>query len=417
MSRSVPIYVAIQLFMLVRAFAAYSNYNSILIGEQGAGLGGAYTAMYGDASAAPFYNPAGLAWMRGNSFSSSVSIYKKFDTVMGKEEDLIKAPLRVNQGFFQSIPSSAGSVVRWGDYNVGLSIVVPDYDTFKGDISTTATNTSMLNFIDESLWVGGTLAKRISKTETAGLTLYYTARNYNRTVQDRTVDEGAGTAVIFSEEKNVTGNSVVALLGYQIHWTDKFFMGISLRAPGLPVAGTGSYFKTEITAVGGATPYPSTISKPAISASTRIPGKFTLGFAYKESRWLVSADGTIYSAERYFDFSDTDIRSKIQHQVMFNGSLGAEYNFYPWLIFRTGWFTNLTSHKELDIADKYGDRVDQLGWAANVTLISKEKIRFTFGGYYTGGRGKTIQRINQNYDIIPKTQQVFTMLMATSYYF
>lgn len=397
-------------------WSAFSNYNSILIGDQSAGLGGAYTALYGDAAGAPYYNPAALAWMPGNSFSSSVSIYKKFDTVMGKDEDILKAPLRVNRGYFQSIPSSAGSVIRVQDYNLGLSIVVPDYETFKGDLSTTNANTSTLSYLDQSLWVGLTTAKQISKTETAGLTLYYTARNYNRTVQDRTIDDSNNTANIFNEEKSITGNSIVAILGYQIHWTDKFFMGISMRPPGMEVSGSGSYFRTQTTASGGNLTLDS-VSKPSVSARTRIPGKLTLGFAYKEPDWLITADGSVYSAERYYDFEDPAIRSKVQHQVMFNGALGVEYNYYPWLILRIGWFTNLTSHKELDVSDKYGDRVDELGWAANFTLISKERIRFTFGGYHNLGRGKSVQRINHNYEIIPKTQQVFTMLVATSYYF
>lgn len=398
-------------------WAAFSNYNSILIGEQSAGLGGAYTALYGDAAGAPYYNPAGLAWMSGNSFSSSVSIYKKFDTVMGKDEDLIKAPLRVNQGFFQSIPSSAGSVIRIHDVNVGLSIVVPDYDTFKGDISTTTTNTSTVSFLDESLWVGGTAAKQISANETVGLTLYYTARNYHQTVQDRTIHESTNDANLFSEEKIITGNAVVAILGYQKHWTDQFYMGIALRMPGYEVAGRGSYFRNQISATSGTLNPPQAISKPNISARTRIPGKLSLGFAYREDMWLISIDGSVYSPESYYDFSDTNIRSKVEHSMMFNGAIGVQYTYEPWLIFRSGWFTNLTSHKQLDIADKYGDRVDLLGWAANFTLISKEKIHFTFGGYYNIGRGKSIQRIDQKYELIPKTQQVFTMLVATSYYF
>lgn len=399
-----------------RVYAAFSNYNSILIGDQSAGLGGAYAALYGDAAGAPYYNPAGLAWMPGNSFSSSVSIYKKFDTVMGKDEDILKAPLRVNQGYFQSIPSSAGSIFKVGDYNVGLSIVVPDYDTFKGDLSTTGTNTSTLSYLDESLWVGATLAKQISNTETAGLTIYYTARNYNRTVQDRTIDVTDNTANIFTEEKSITGNSIVAILGYQIHWTNEFFMGISMRAPGWEIAGSGSYFRTQTEAANGNLTLDS-VNKPEVSSRTRIPGKLTLGFAYKDPSWLISADGSIYSSERYFDFDESTIHSKVQHQVMFNGALGVEYNYYSWLILRIGWFTNLSSQKQIDIVDKYGDRVDQLGWAANFTMISKERIRFTFGGYHNLGRGKSVQRINHNYEIIPKTQQVFTMLVATSYYF
>jgi long-chain fatty acid transport protein len=403
-------------------FTAFSNYNSILVGEQAAGLAGAYTALYGDAAAGPFYNPAGLAWMEGNSFSAAVSIYKKFDSVVGKEENFLSAPLRVNQGFFQSIPASTGSVFRWQDYIVGMSIVVPDYDTFKGDINTTKSNTSTLSFLDESLWVGGTISRQISKRQTLGLTIYYTARNYTRTVQDRTVDDVSNTADMFSEEKNILGNGVVAILGYQIHWNRYFFTGLSFRSPALEVSGSGSYFQSRVSAITTGTANQvdlriSSTAKPTMSSHTRIPGKVSLGFAYKDGPITLVLDGSIYSSEKYFDLDDREYRSKVQHQVMPNGAIGIEYQALPNLILRSGWFTNLTSQKELELEDKYGDRVDQLGWAANFTFISKEQVKFTFGGYYVGGRGKTIQRIDQQYQIVPKMSQVFTMLVGTSYAF
>jgi hypothetical protein len=154
-----------------------------------------------------------------------------------------------------------------------------------------------------------------------------------------------------------------------------------------------------------------------MSSHTRVPGKVSLGFAYKDGPLTFTIDGSIYSSEKYFDFDDRDYRSKVQHQVMPNGSIGIEYQPLPNLILRSGWFTNLTSHKELELEDKYGDRVDQLGWAANFTYITKEQVKFTFGGYYVGGRGKTIQRIDQQYQIVPKMSQVFTMLVGTSYAF
>ncbi|MBK7891161.1 MAG: hypothetical protein IPJ84_10045 [Bdellovibrionales bacterium] len=46
-----------------RASAAFGNYNSMLIGENAAGLGGAFTALYKDSSAVTFYNPAGLGFL------------------------------------------------------------------------------------------------------------------------------------------------------------------------------------------------------------------------------------------------------------------------------------------------------------------------------------------------------------------
>jgi len=125
--------------------AAFSNYNSILIGDQAAGMGGAYTAMTDDASALAYYNPAGLAYLQGHSFSAAVGIYKKFDTSFGTEEDFTKAPLRINQGFFRAIPSSTGSVLRRENYTFALSIVVPDFDNYKGDLGTMNEKTTTLS--------------------------------------------------------------------------------------------------------------------------------------------------------------------------------------------------------------------------------------------------------------------------------
>ncbi len=403
-------------------FAAFANYNSILIGDQAAGLGGAYTALYGDTAGGPYYNPAGLAWMEGNSFSASVSIYKKFDTVIGSEEDFIKAPLRVNQGFFQSIPSSTGSLFKYEDFTLGMSIVVPDYETFKGDISNAGNNTSTLSYLDQSLWVGGTAAKKIDKWNSLGLTVYYTARDYNRTVQDRTVDIPNNTVNLYSEEKSILGNSVVIILGHQHHFNQYFFSGLSVRLPSIEISGTGSYFSNEVKTQKSTTDNSyalsiTPVSQPSLASHTRIPGKISLGFAYQDFPIKISLDGSIYFAEKYFDIDLPTYRSKVQHQLMGNGAFGIEYQPLPNLILRTGWFTNLTSYKNLNIDDKYGDRVDQLGWAANFTFITKEQVHFTFGGYYVGGRGKSIQRINQEYTISSEMQQVFTMLLSTSYAF
>ncbi|MBN8538659.1 MAG: hypothetical protein J0M15_16540 [Deltaproteobacteria bacterium] len=87
-------------FLALQSEGAFSNYNSILLGDQSAGMGGAASAVVGDTSAAAFYNPATLARLNGASFSAAVGIYKKFDTVYGEEEDFTKAPLRLNQGFY-----------------------------------------------------------------------------------------------------------------------------------------------------------------------------------------------------------------------------------------------------------------------------------------------------------------------------
>ncbi|MBK9323216.1 MAG: hypothetical protein IPM97_09800 [Bdellovibrionaceae bacterium] len=398
------------------ARASFANYNSILIGDQASGMGGAYTALSSDSSAVAFYNPAGLAFLEGQSFSAAVGIYKKFDTTFGAEEDYTKAPLRINQGFFRAIPSSTGNVIRLGDYTVGLSIVVPDFDNFKGDLRSNTTSTTTLSYIDESLWVGGGIAKKISENQSLGLTMYYTARSYTRSLNDRSFPN-ATEAILYNSEKLITENAIVANLGYQARLSDQWSFGVSLRLPNLTVKGNGSYFESKVIT----NPYSSTSKNlPDQTTTVRIPGKLTLGLAYKNSdAYLLSFDATAYQALEYEDFEDPTIATRYRHSGIFNLAAGAEVKFYPWLKARVGGFTNFSSHPDPDLGAGRGqpDKVDQLGFSANLALISSEQLQYTFGGYYSGGRGRSLQRINQQNEIIIVTQHVFTMLVGTAFSF
>ncbi len=58
-----------------------------------------------------------------------------------------------------------------------------------------------------------------------------------------------------------------------------------------------------------------------------------------------------------------------------------------------------------------------LGFSANAVFISDNKIAYTFGGYYTGGIGQSLQRGFGIYQKVSKKQDIFTMLVGTSFYF
>jgi len=398
------------------AHAAFSNYNSILIGDQAAGMGGAYTAMTDDASAMAFYNPAGMAFLEGHSFSAAVGIYKKFDTTFGAEEDFTKAPLRINQGFFRAIPSSTGNVFKKGDYTVALSIVVPDFDNYKGDLRANSLSTTTLSYVDESLWVGGGIAKKISDVESLGLTMYYTARSYTRSLNDRSFPT-ASEAILFNSEKTLIENAVVAILGYHFKLDPKWSFGASLRTPSLAIKGTGSYFSSKVNT----NPYSVTlVNLSEEKSNVNIPGKLSFGLAYHEADDLiVSVDASLYQAMEYNDFNNPAIATHLIHKNTWNVALGIEKRIMPWLKLRTGGFTNFSSHTDPNIANNNNqpDKVDQVGFSANLVFNSGDKIDYTFGGYYTGGRGKSIQQINQVLEEVIMTQHVFTMLVGTAFSF
>ncbi|PWU22767.1 MAG: hypothetical protein C5B49_00115 [Bdellovibrio sp.] len=421
MLASLPALLSLIFCFAPRAGAIYGNYNSILIGDLSAGLGGAGTSITEDASAGAWYNPATLAVFEGQSFSASVGIYKKFATTFGPSENPVNSALRANQGFFQAVPSSTGSVVRYEetewlkDWTLTLSILVPEYDTYTGTVKSTDNYNSKIDFTDQALWVGAAFSRKISADGFFGFTVYYTARSFNLTITERTYTDAANFQ-IFSEERTITQNSVVLLLGYLNRVTENWNWGISFRLPSLSVAGQGVFARTSIIN-GQNTPAP--ISYSNLLSRGHIPVRLSTGVSYRGAPdWLWSFDLSYYGAESYSDMESDDIAERIEHKPIVNFALGAEYKWNSWFKLRGGVFTNLSSYPDPDPAKVWaqGDHVDQLGFSANAALLRKN-IEYTFGGYYTGGHGLSSQRVDGQNTVIAKSQNLFTMLVGTSYHF
>lgn len=403
------------------ARAAFSNESSLLIGDLNAGMGGAAAAVVGDAAGSSFYNPATLAFMDGSAFSAAVGIYKKFDVRYGQEEDFTKAPMRVNQGFFRALPASTGNVIRAArlpEWTFAFSVVVPDYEQFKGDLRNDDRNVSSLNYTDESLWVGGSLSRKLSADESLGLTLYYTARSFTRSVNDRSFPDATHTE-LFTQEKTVVENALVPILGYYRQFDEHWSVGVAARLPAVKVRGTASVFESHTTVVSGTS---NTVTEgfPEKSARVVIPGKVTAGVSWRpDSSWLVGLDVSLREGQTYFDLEDQAYASRVKHKALWNFAFGAEKWALDWLKVRAGIYTNFSSHPDPDpnLNKLQEDHVDMLGFSSNFVFIAGQKISYTFGGYYAGGRGRSIQRIDQAYTVVPKTAHVFTMLVGTSFSF
>lgn len=420
-------YLLLVCLLPIKAHANFGNYNSILIGDQAAGMGGAYTALNYDSSALAWYNPATLAQLQGKSFSSSVGIYKKFDTIYDAGDNvsgLTQAGLKANQGFFTPLPSSTGSVVRydnesWKKWTFALSIVTPSFDTFKGDISRVGTNNSTLNYVDESLWVGGAMARPISSNESLGLTIYYTARNFSKSVTDRTYVSTTNYR-IYQEERDYTQNSIVAVLGYHRVIDENWKLGLSVRPSSISVSGRGTFSSYDVSSSSPLPPQSAT----ELTTKGRIPQRYTLGIAREWPSFLkISADLSYYPGMSYRDLDEINDGELISHNRVWQGALGFQWDYRDWLKFRTGFFSNLSAfpNPEVDSVTnpstrQQADRVDMLGWSFN-SAFRKGNIEYTFGGYYIGGWGRSIQRISHEYKVVPITKQVFTMLVGTSYSF
>ncbi len=391
--------------------AAYSNYNSILIGERAAGMGGAFTALSGDPAACSFYNPATLARMEGSSLSAAVSVYNKYETNFGEARDFTGAPLRINQGSFIPVPTSSGSVYSFRNFAFGLSIVIPDSQTFNGEVNSSDTNVSLLNIQDESLWVGGNLALNINEELAIGLTMYYTSRNYSRSVTDRLIT-GAETSIT-NTEKTLSNNSLIYILGNYYQIDKNWQLGFSHRFSALEISGHGTYFDSEVATTGA----PPSTDENGILSETRIPSKTTIGLAYEQTKKLtVSMDISYFGNERYYDLEGS-FGDLIIHKPTWNLNLGTEYQLKSWLGLRFGIYTNFSSAPEIpdNVTERRPDHIDMLGFSANAAIYTSSQSSLTIGGYYNGGRGHSTQRVSGAIKKVSASLQTFTLLIGTTF--
>lgn len=397
------------------AFADFGNYNSVLIGEEAAGMGGTYTAFVGDPAASPFYNPASLARMVGNTLSAAVSVYHKYDTKYGDLGDFTQAPLRVNRGAIVPLPAASGTAYTFHNFAFGLSIVFPDFDYYTGDIRNTSTNTSYLSLRDESLWVGGSLALNTTEKESIGLTMYYTSRSYSRSVLDQTTSGGVSTQT--SSEKYFSQNSLVYILGWRHQFDDRWSVGASYRFSSLPISGRGSYFATQISSGGG--PITPT-SQSNLDAETVIPSALRVGVGYDFPKvWKLGLDLQLYGQTKYIDLKDSVGGDIIEHQPILNASLGGGYFIRHWLAVRAGVYSNFSSHKEIpdNPSRRLGEHIDMWGFSTHFAIFTSELTSVTLGGYYSGGKGYSVQQADQSLQKISKSQQIFSFLVGTSFHF
>ncbi|MCB0378698.1 MAG: outer membrane protein transport protein [Bdellovibrionales bacterium] len=396
------------------AFAAFANYNNMLIGERASGMGGAFTALTDDSSAAGFYNPASLVRIEGTTVSASATVFNKFDTTYGESADIVAAGERVNRGFFRTIPSSLGNVYRWKDWAFGISVVVPDYDFFSGNIASNATTQSFLNYTDESLWSGFVASYKWDEKQSFGITTYYTARSLIRSSQDR-VEVTPGHEVVTTEEKSIKHNGILFVLGYQKILSPTWRMGLSARTPVINIEGKGSFYQS----ITDTTNLPSqVINNKNINAQTYIPPRYNIGFAYDWSEQLTfSLDGSYYTGFTYQDLNNPDGADHLEHKDTWNGAFGFEYRFKePKFDLRGGVFTNNSSFPAPSNtpSQRVGDNLKMIGFSGNIAFHATENAQYTIGGFYHGGDGTSVQKTGNQLQRVTKNNHVFSLMISTS---
>lgn len=395
------------------SLAAFTNYHSIMLGDRAGGMGGAYTALTEDTAASAYYNPATLARLEGSSLSTAVSLFNKYDVKYGDQESLDEAIFRINKGSIVSIPAASGIFANFRNFSAGLSIVIPDFQVFGGDVYSSGEDSTFLRIDDQSLWVGGAFAFNITEKQAVGISAYYTSQTYTRSLMNR-YDTGS-EIVVYNEEKTYSTNSFVYILGHYHELTPKWRLGTSYRFRAIPVAGEASYMQSRVGTVSGALPV---VQKNDIKVETRIPDKLSVGVAFTDPRELtISLDLSYYGSNNYTDLENDGDRI-VQNEII-NVAFGYEKYLEPWLALRLGLFTDFASSPEIPEAPdrRYQDHVDKFGFSANLGIHTTKHTIISLGGYYLGGKGHASERIGANFQRLEKTDHMFSFLVGSSYNF
>lgn len=401
------------------ALAAFSNHNSVLLGDRAAGMGAAFTAVTGDPAAVIYYNPANMALMKGSSLSASVNVYHKYDSSFGEANSFEDTAKRINQGSFKSIPASSGSILSYGHFAVGLSIVVPDYNFFIGELRNDNDNVSTLQMLDQSLWVGVGFGKNWTERTSWGLSVYYTALDAQLNARDQSSLNGATDTRQWVEERSLTNNSLLYILGLSHQWNDRFRLGISYRLRPIEISGTGSYYSSQLDTT-GPNDAATQVFEKAINTDQDIPTRLALGIAYQAGKaHLLSVDLVRYGSGSFVDFPGKSFARQTRYRTTHNLHLGYEYEVNSMMRLRSGIFTNRSAHyRPSDSTNVWEpEQVDMWGFSANAAIFTEENVSFTFGGYYTGGEGVAKQFIDGSYQVISAQRAVFSMLVSSAFFF
>ncbi|MCP4753067.1 MAG: hypothetical protein GY866_19435 [Proteobacteria bacterium] len=374
------------------AQADTSHFKEILIGDRGAGMAGAYSAVADDASGA-YYNPAGLAF---GSTDAMTGISNATNFVWNRYEGAVQEEHEVMEGWRYLITYIA-YMKRFGDSIVGLSYVIDDSTEVHQE--QTFDNGLIVNQRgdDRTYQYGPSWAYQIGPDLSVGTTLYVFQREYYN-MESRLLfgSDGNETWRYRYNEGSEFGGRITA--GMMWSPTEPIALGLVLK-------NTLFTHKEDST---------HTSIKPAASSDVikistsnnelrTMPFEITLGLAWFVSPyllWAIDVDHYAISVENKMDVT--------------NISTGVEYFINEKNVLRGGLYTNFDNDTEPDSTTTGHEKVDCFGFALSYSIFNGPTM-ITAGAVLSTGYGKSQIDPDNPSDIKEMTRETWSFSLAVSY--
>lgn len=397
------------------AMAGVYTYSDVMIGGRSAQMGGAYTGVAEDGSAA-YFNPAGLGQITTPSMSISANGLDIQTYTL--EKRLFEQDLTFRSNAFY--PSAWSVVQSLGEYRLAFSAIVPsNLDVIS---TTNFRNVELLpgQFFDVGLidsrikdrvyLIGPSLAYRITPTLMVGATLYYW---YGEALRETTLFFGGASGqsqVGQFSRTSTTTHGLLGQIGLLAKPSERYAVGLLLRAP-VPLNQTVKTDNQEYSFDATSGIFTNSFSQSETSQAARRPPGATLGLALHPSLGRTfSFDLSYYGSAGYSVSSrEIDIRP------VWNAAFGFEEVIRPKFPIRFGLYTNRSAAPRLnDRPTVQDDRVDSYGATLGAGYID-ELSTFDVGMRYALGKGKTKDATTgEHFDV---KSQVLTFFVSGSVLF
>ncbi len=428
--------------LLTPAFADDLHYNNILVGDRAAGMGGAYTAISDDPSGL-YYNPAGIVFAPGRSFSASVNAFqysqKEYKDVLGgngwerKSSNLqpnyfgIIQPLGEGKvGFSYAVPDSRLEDQDQTFYNIPgidttISICRTDpnaYNTYPECRITITTYVINMNDTDYTYNFGPSYAIKLNDNLSVGTTLYVHYRD-RELISNHFVSVDNDLSVSGDERYEWTNTygsltewGIKPIIG--VMWTPADKVSLGLTVSKNYILDTDRRLQTTLRGLDYLTKQPA-YNVWDSDDNREFPTNVTAGVAYFPSEsLLLSADISYYSEAGYtIKYRNTVTggvsTESVPQEETVNVAIGAEYYPTERIALRGGLFTNMANTPELSSGKTdQPEHIDMYGLSLSISRFTRASSLTLGGSYSFSGYDCRWERSGPSCDLGTGEAQVFS---------
>ena len=414
----------LMLLSTVGASADDTHYRAIPIGAHAISLGGAFTGVADDVSAA-YFNPGGLALGRTAGIAGGLTInaWERVEIDALLEQPGASSDATDRSG--RTVPIFIGAAIKFGERDeteerkntLAISVVEPIFTRFGVLVTVEAdplelSDSYKIQENDRATWYGISYARRLSLWQSFGASLYLSVRRLNHTevgisqeggtpVPDTPSYEGISSAVN-SESLGFSAFHFVFRFGWLYRIKPQLQLGIMVQAPGIPLRQRVNVF-SQVLVNDNRDPTTPVVTTPSfldkeVDANLPIPGELEVGLEYWPAEKVMLAFDVSFHApvpsRSRVDLPNPEARGGLffstdtGRRATGNVAIAGDFFINNKISVSTGFFTDLSSAKKIpaDPTRYYNARNNRLGGTLSLGL-NVSGVALAVGSTFIYGRG------------------------------